>query len=77
MTENIADRYPRTLELNGTTFKLRLMRPEDEGRVLAFAAKLPRHDLLFLQRHLEAAGNGSLGSRNQSRQHSESAGTAR
>lgn len=52
MTESIANRYPRTLELNGSTFKLRLMRPEDEARVLEFAERLPRHDLLFLQRDI-------------------------
>ncbi len=53
---DIDTRYPRTVQLPaGGSVELRLMQPSDEEAVLAFAGRLPRHDLLFLRRDISAA----------------------
>lgn len=44
--------YPRTVNCNGTTVELRLMRPDDADALRAFVATLPEHDLLFLNRDI-------------------------
>ncbi|WP_156680947.1 GNAT family N-acetyltransferase [Sphingomonas profundi] len=44
--------YPRLIPLGEVTFELRLMGPDDAAAVLAFAAGMPHHDLLFLQRDI-------------------------
>ncbi len=54
-SEDIASRYPRTVELAGTSVDLRMMTAADEAAVLDFASTVPRHDLLFLQRDISAA----------------------
>jgi ribosomal protein S18 acetylase RimI-like enzyme len=48
----VAERYPRTQSTPGGAVALTLMRPGDEDAVAAFAADLPRHDLLFLRRDI-------------------------
>lgn len=50
MTETAAPNrtYPWTTRLNDLDVTFRLMRAEDEEAMLAFARKLPEHDLLFL-----------------------------
>ncbi len=55
MSEDIEDRYPRSVELPSSVVELRLMQPSDEAAVLEFAGSLPRHDLLFLRRDISAA----------------------
>jgi RimJ/RimL family protein N-acetyltransferase len=44
--------YPRMLETDVGEIELRLMTRADEDAVLAFARKLPAHDLLFLPRNI-------------------------
>jgi RimJ/RimL family protein N-acetyltransferase len=44
--------YPRNVTCDGTEIELRRMGAADEGAVLAFAKKLPPHDLLFMRRDL-------------------------
>jgi hypothetical protein len=44
--------YPRQVETDGGDIELRLMSRADEAAVLAFAQKLPTHDLLFLPRNI-------------------------
>lgn len=44
--------YPRTFAREDGDIELRLMTPADEAAVLAFAAALPPHDLLFLPRDI-------------------------
>jgi L-amino acid N-acyltransferase YncA len=51
-SQTAARAYPRTVELGGTEYELRFMRPGDEAAVLAFARGLPPHDLLFLPRDI-------------------------
>jgi len=46
------ERFPRTVELEGTKVHLTLMSAADEQDVLAFAHTLPAHDLLFLRRDI-------------------------
>ena len=48
-------RYPRTVEIKDGTASLDLMTADAEEEVLAFAAKLPPHDLLFLRRDITQA----------------------
>ena len=55
MSTDIVDRYPRQVALPSGDVELKLMQPEDEPALLAFAATLPRHDLLFLRRDISAA----------------------
>ena len=55
MSEDINDRYPRSVALPSSVVELRLMQPSDETAVLEFAGSLPRHDLLFLRRDISAA----------------------
>ena len=43
-------RYPRTVACDGADIELRRMGAGDEAAVLAFANKLPTHDLLFMRR---------------------------
>jgi len=50
MTE--ARSYPRHVKTDAGDLELRLMVPCDEASVLAFAQKLPAHDLLFLPRNI-------------------------
>jgi RimJ/RimL family protein N-acetyltransferase len=50
MTQAASTRtYPWTTTLNGIQFTFRLMTPEDEEKVLAFARSLPAEDLMFLR----------------------------
>ncbi len=44
--------YPRMMETDVGEIELRLMSRADEEAVLAFARKLPAHDLLFLPRNI-------------------------
>jgi RimJ/RimL family protein N-acetyltransferase len=44
--------YPRMMETDVGEIELRLMTRADEEAVLAFARKLPTHDLLFLPRNI-------------------------
>jgi RimJ/RimL family protein N-acetyltransferase len=44
--------YPRMVETDVGEIELRLMARADEEAVLAFARKLPAHDLLFLPRNI-------------------------
>ena len=44
--------YPRMMETDVGEIELRLMTRADEDAVLAFARKLPTHDLLFLPRNI-------------------------
>ncbi len=44
--------YPRQVKTDGGNIEFRLMSRPDEAAVLAFAQKLPTHDLLFLPRNI-------------------------
>src|SRR4051794_2385926 len=44
--------YPRHVKTEGGDIEFRLMSRADEAAVLAFAQKLPTHDLLFLPRNI-------------------------
>jgi RimJ/RimL family protein N-acetyltransferase len=44
--------YPRLMQTDAGAIELRLMSRADEAGVLAFARKLPTHDLLFLPRNI-------------------------
>jgi ribosomal protein S18 acetylase RimI-like enzyme len=44
--------YPRRVATEAGEIEIRLMSPADEAAVLAFAQKLPAHDLLFLPRNI-------------------------
>jgi RimJ/RimL family protein N-acetyltransferase len=44
--------YPRRVATDAGEIEFRLMSPADEAAVLAFAQKLPVHDLLFLPRDI-------------------------
>ena len=44
--------YPRRVRCMGTELELRMMTAGDAEAVLAFAAALPPHDLIFLQRDI-------------------------
>src|SRR5450432_2816496 len=44
--------YPRQVKTDGGDIEFRLMSRADEAAVLAFAQKLPTHDLLFLPRNI-------------------------
>ncbi len=44
--------YPRHIQTGGGDIEFRLMTPSDEAATLAFARKLPVHDLLFLPRNI-------------------------
>jgi RimJ/RimL family protein N-acetyltransferase len=44
--------YPRHVKTEAGDVEFRLMSRADEGAVLAFAQKLPTHDLLFLPRNI-------------------------
>jgi RimJ/RimL family protein N-acetyltransferase len=44
--------YPRRVATDAGEIEFRLMSPTDEAAVLAFAQKLPVHDLLFLPRDI-------------------------
>jgi L-amino acid N-acyltransferase YncA len=44
--------YPRPVRCMGTELELRIMRDGDARAVLEFAAALPPHDLIFLQRDI-------------------------
>jgi L-amino acid N-acyltransferase YncA len=52
MTVDTARNYPARFELGGQPVTLRLMTAADREAVLAFARKLPEHDLLFLRRDI-------------------------
>lgn len=52
-TDTYPRAWPRTFDApGGAPIELRLMGAADEAAVLAFAAKLPAHDLLFLPRDI-------------------------
>lgn len=44
--------YPRHITIDGSDLEFHLMGPADEAAVLAFAQKLPVHDMLFLPRNI-------------------------
>lgn len=44
--------YPRHITIDGGDLEFHLMGPADEAAVLAFAQKLPVHDMLFLPRNI-------------------------
>ena len=44
--------YPRHVKTDAGDIEFRLMTQADEAAVLAFAQKLPPHDLLFLPRNI-------------------------
>ena len=44
--------YPRHVRTDGGEIEFRMMSRSDEAAVLAFAQKLPTHDLLFLPRNI-------------------------
>jgi RimJ/RimL family protein N-acetyltransferase len=44
--------YPQRIPCAGGEVEIRLLRPEDEAAVLAFAQRLSAHDLLFLRRDI-------------------------
>src|SRR4029079_15212654 len=44
--------YPRHVKTDAGDIEFRLMTRADEAAVLAFAPKLPTHDLLFLPRNI-------------------------
>lgn len=48
----LTDRYPRTVQIESGEVALTLMGRDDENGLLAFAASLPVHDLLFLRRNI-------------------------
>ncbi len=52
MTINVNRPYPRSIDCEGGAVELRLMTPDDEASVLAFARRLSPHDLLFLRRDI-------------------------
>ena len=52
MTTTSTRTYPRTVVREGGDVDLRLLTPDDEAAVLAFAQKLSAHDLLFLRRDI-------------------------
>lgn len=47
--------YPRHVVVDGSDLEFHLMGPADEAAVLAFAQKLPVHDMLFLPRNIGEA----------------------
>lgn len=47
--------YPRHVKTEGGDLEFHLMGPADEAAVLAFAQKLPVHDMLFLPRNIGEA----------------------
>ncbi len=49
---NETNNYPRRVRCMGTELELRMMTAGDAEAVLAFAAALPPHDLIFLQRDI-------------------------
>ena len=51
-TTTMTRTYPRTVACEGGEVDLRLLTPDDEAAVLAFAQKLSAHDLLFLRRDI-------------------------
>ncbi len=55
MSQDVSERYPRSIELESGNVELRLMQASDEAAMLEFANQLPRHDLLFLRRDISAA----------------------
>ncbi|HVN28595.1 MAG TPA: GNAT family N-acetyltransferase [Candidatus Binataceae bacterium] len=47
---NPPDAYPKRIKLGaGTEVTIRRMEPDDQDKILAFAARLPEEDLLFLR----------------------------
>ena len=44
--------YPRHVKTDAGDIEFRMMARSDEAAVLAFAQKLPTHDLLFLPRNI-------------------------
>ncbi len=52
MTMQVHRGYPQTLACEGGAVEFRLLTPDDEAQVLAFAQRLSTHDLLFLRRDI-------------------------
>jgi RimJ/RimL family protein N-acetyltransferase len=52
MTMQVHRGYPHTLACEGGELEIRLLTPDDEAQVLAFAQRLSSHDLLFLRRDI-------------------------
>jgi L-amino acid N-acyltransferase YncA len=52
MSGQIERSYPRTAKIDDGEVELRLMSAADRDGVLAFARKLPAHDLLFMRRDI-------------------------
>ena len=44
--------YPLNVDLNNRPFTVRPMTPDDGPALLAFAAELPQHDILFMRRDI-------------------------
>lgn len=55
MTNPAAPEYPHTATFDGHEVTLRLMTRADRDIVIAFARKLPAHDLMFLRRDITQA----------------------
>ncbi|GIW13231.1 MAG: N-acetyltransferase [Tepidiforma sp.] len=55
MTVETVRTYPARHQVGGREVTLRLMGPGDREAVLAFARRLPEHDLLFLRRDITQA----------------------
>tara|TARA_R110002111_G_scaffold9284_5_gene32082 strand:+ start:99 stop:425 length:327 start_codon:yes stop_codon:yes gene_type:complete len=48
----VAARYPRTIDLGGNSIEFSLMTETDQALTAAFAETLADHDLLFLSRNI-------------------------
>ena len=56
MTEEVAQDYPRLIDLGGAEVEVRVMSADDRLPVLKFARSLPEQDLLFLRIDITDAG---------------------
>ena len=56
MTEEVAQDYPRLIDLGGAEVEVRVMNADDRLPVLKFARSLPEQDLLFLRIDITDAG---------------------
>ncbi len=56
MTEEVAQDYPRLIDLGGAEVEVRVMGADDRLPVLKFARSLPEQDLLFLRIDITDAG---------------------
>lgn len=49
----LTERYPCEIDCQGSEVTISLLRADDKSELLAFAAGLPTHDLLFLSRDIQ------------------------